>query len=86
LLKKEKVEAIIFDPPRRGIEERALKSVIKNKIQKIIYISCNPATFARDVKILAENGYELKKVSAVDMFPQTSHIECIALIRRVERL
>ena len=86
LLKKEKVEAIIFDPPRRGIEERALRSVIKNKIQKIVYISCNPATFARDVKILAENGYELKKVSAVDMFPQTSHIECIALIRRAERL
>ena len=80
LLKKEKVEAIIFDPPRRGIEERALKSVIKNKIQKIVYISCNPATFARDMKILSENGYELKKVSAVDMFPQTRHIEVVGLI------
>ena len=57
-----------------------MNSVIKNKIQTIIYISCNTATFARDVKILSENGYELKKVSAVDMFPQTSHIEVVGLI------
>ena len=84
LLKKEKAEAIIFDPPRRGIDERALRSVVKNKIKKIVYISCNPATFARDTKFLIENGYRLEKVSAVDMFPQTNHVECIALIQRVK--
>ncbi|MDO5089592.1 MAG: 23S rRNA (uracil(1939)-C(5))-methyltransferase RlmD [Leptotrichiaceae bacterium] len=84
ILKKEKsdVEAIIFDPPRRGIEEKVLKSVAKNKIPKIVYISCNPSTFARDVKLLLENGYKLKKVSAVDMFPQTNHVECIALMTK----
>ena len=53
---------------------------LKNKIEKIVYISCNPATFARDVKILAENGYVLKKVTPVDMFPQTPHIEVVGLL------
>jgi len=80
ILKREDVGAIVFDPPRRGIEESALKSVVQNKIEKIVYISCNPATFARDVKILAENGYVLRKVTPVDMFPQTPHIEVVGLL------
>ena len=83
ILKRENIGAIIFDPPRRGIEEIALKSVIKNKIEKIVYISCNPATFARDVKILAENGYLLKKITPVDMFPQTGHIEVVGLLEKL---
>ena len=83
LLKKEKAEAIIFDPPRRGIDEKALRSVVKNKIRKIVYISCNPATFARDTKFLIENGYRLEKVSAVDMFPQTNHVETVALLSKL---
>ena len=82
ILKRENIGAIVFDPPRRGIEEIALKSVIKNKIEKIVYISCNPATFARDVKILAENGYVLRKITPVDMFPQTSHIEVVGLLEK----
>ena len=82
ILKRENIGAIVFDPPRRGIEEIALKSVIKNKIEKIVYISCNPATFARDVKILTENGYVLKKITPVDMFPQTSHIEVVGLLEK----
>ena len=84
LLKKEKAEAIIFDPPRRGIDEKALRSVVKNKIKKIVYISCNPSTFARDTKFLIENGYRLKKVSAVDMFPQTNHMEVVGLIQKIK--
>ena len=83
ILKRENIGAIVFDPPRRGIEEIALKSVIKNKIEKIVYISCNPATFARDVKILAENGYVLKKITPVDMFPQTTHIEVVGLLEKL---
>lgn len=82
ILKRENIGAIVFDPPRRGIEEIALKSVIKNQIEKIVYISCNPATFARDVKILTENGYVLKKITPVDMFPQTSHIEVVGLLEK----
>ncbi len=83
ILKKEDVGAIIFDPPRRGIEEIALKSVVQNKIEKVVYISCNPATFARDMKFLAENGYILKKITPVDMFPQTAHIETVALLSKL---
>ena len=83
ILKRENIGAIVFDPPRRGIEEIALKSVIKNKIEKIVYISCNPATFARDVKILTENGYVLKKITPVDMFPQTGHIEVVGLLEKL---
>ena len=82
ILKKEKISGIIFDPPRRGIDEKALRSIVKNKIEKIVYISCNPATFARDVKILAENGYVLRKVTPVDMFPQTGHIEVVGLLEK----
>ena len=83
ILKRENIGAIVFDPPRRGIEEIALKSVIKNKIEKIVYISCNPATFARDAKILTENGYVLKKITPVDMFPQTAHIEVVGLLEKL---
>ena len=83
ILKRENIGAIVFDPPRRGIEEIALKSVIKNKIEKIVYISCNPATFARDVKILTENEYVLKKITPVDMFPQTAHIEVVGLLEKL---
>ena len=61
-----------------------LKSVVQNKIEKIVYISCNPATFARDVKILAENGYLLTKVTPVDMFPQTGHIEVVGLLEKYD--
>lgn len=82
VLKAEKVEAIIFDPPRKGIDQKALYSTVKNNIKKIVYISCNPATFARDCKFLVENGYHLEKVGAVDMFPQTNHIEVVGVLTK----
>ncbi len=77
LKKNEKIDAIIFDPPRKGIEERVLHSVAKTGINEIVYISCNPSTFARDANVLNEVGYDLLKVQPVDMFPQTSHIEVV---------
>ncbi|WP_068267380.1 23S rRNA (uracil(1939)-C(5))-methyltransferase RlmD [Caviibacter abscessus] len=79
---KENVTHIVFDPPRKGVDIKALKSVIKNKINKIVYISCEPSTFARDLNYLTENGYKLTKMSAVDMFSNTHHIETVALIER----
>ena len=72
-----KVDSIIFDPPRKGIEEVTLRGLTKHKIEEIVYISCNPSTFARDTKILIEEGYSLEKIQPVDMFPQTSHIEVV---------
>jgi len=72
-----KIDSIIFDPPRKGIAENILHKVNETNINEIVYISCNPSTFARDAKVLDELGYKLTLVQPVDMFPQTSHIEVI---------
>lgn len=82
VIKQNKVSHIVFDPPRKGVDIKALESVVKNKIEKIVYISCEPSTFARDLNYLIEHGYKLEKISAVDMFPNTHHIETISLITR----
>ena len=79
----EGVHLIIADPPRRGCSSKALKGIIKIKPKKIIYVSCNPVTLARDLKYLTkDDDYKLKKVLPIDVFPQTSHIECIASLER----
>lgn len=80
LMKQNKIDAIVFDPPRKGIEGNILEQVAKIGIKEIVYISCNPSTFARDLKILKGFGYKLEKIQAIDMFPQTSHIELVAKI------
>ncbi|MGL5797235.1 MAG: 23S rRNA (uracil(1939)-C(5))-methyltransferase RlmD, partial [Cetobacterium sp.] len=64
-------------PPRKGIDEESLLNIAKVGIKEIIYISCNPSTFARDIEILEREGYSLVRVKPVDMFPQTSHIEVV---------
>lgn len=65
----------IVDPPRAGLNPKALKELIKLKPRKILYISCNPATFARDAKLLVKSGYNLPEMKPIDMFPHTMHIE-----------
>jgi 23S rRNA (uracil1939-C5)-methyltransferase len=77
---KKKIDGIIFDPPRSGISENILIEIAKCKIAEIVYISCNPSTFARDVEVLKRLGYKLKEVTPVDMFPHTHHIEIVAKI------
>lgn len=79
LIKAEKtIDAVIFDPPRKGIDEETLKVLAGHKIKELVYISCNPSTFARDSKILIEEGYVLEKIQPLDLFPQTSHIELVS--------
>lgn len=73
---------VIVDPPRKGCDKRVLDAIISIKPERIVYVSCNPTTLARDLKILVENGYKVKEVQPVDMFPHTAHVECIALIQR----
>lgn len=80
-----KPSVIVVDPPRKGLDARFIASAIDMAPAKLVYISCNPATFARDAKLFAESGYEVKKVQPVDLFPQTHHIECVGLLTRVER-
>lgn len=79
-----KPETIVIDPPRAGCEERVLNSITDLEPEKFVYVSCNPATLARDLKILADKDYSVKKVQPIDMFPQTYHVETIVLITRVK--
>ncbi|MEG8947814.1 23S rRNA (uracil(1939)-C(5))-methyltransferase RlmD [Rosettibacter firmus] len=75
-------DVIIIDPPRSGMNPKTINDILKLKPDKIIYISCNPATQARDLKLLCENTYKLTRIQPVDMFPHTYHIENVALIEK----
>jgi 23S rRNA (uracil-5-)-methyltransferase RumA len=77
-----KIKTIILDPPRAGIAPKTLLKVIALGAERIVYISCNPATQARDANTLKENGYVMRKLSFVDQFPHTSHIEAVALFEK----
>jgi 23S rRNA (uracil1939-C5)-methyltransferase len=79
--KIEKVDLAVVDPPRTGMEKKALEGLLRLKPRAIVYVSCDPATLARDVAFLVGKGYALEKVQPVDMFPQTFHIESISLLR-----
>ena len=73
-------DVIVVDPPRKGCDEKALRTMVKMEPERIVYVSCDPATLARDVKWLGENGYELKKVCVVDQFAMTGHVETVVLL------
>ncbi len=75
-------DTVILDPPRKGSDEKTLSAIIKAKPKRIVYVSCNPATLARDLKFLTENSYRTTNVTAYDMFPNTCHIETVALLSR----
>ncbi|TNE53759.1 MAG: 23S rRNA (uracil(1939)-C(5))-methyltransferase RlmD [Bacteroidetes bacterium] len=78
-----KIACIVLDPPRAGIAPKTLQKIIQLGAERIVYISCNPATQARDTDTLMSAGYDLKKLSLVDQFPHTSHIESIAQFVRI---
>lgn len=77
-----KIGTIVLDPPRAGISKKALKRVIELNAKHIVYVSCNPSTQARDMEELFNANYQLKKISLVDQFPHTSHIEAVALFTK----
>ncbi|MEN6464051.1 MAG: methyltransferase domain-containing protein, partial [Syntrophaceae bacterium] len=72
---------IVLDPPRAGCDKGVLSAVAALKPGKIVYISCDPATQARDMRVLIDRGFTLKYVQPLDMFPQTKHIETVALLK-----
>ena len=76
-------DVIVTDPPRKGCEESVLETMVAMRPQRIVYVSCDPATLARDLKYLCAKGYDLKTVQPVDMFPQTVHVESCVLLKRV---
>ena len=77
----QRADVIMLDPPRKGADEITLETIIKTAPKRIVYVSCNPETLARDVKFLRENGgYDIKKVQGVDMFPHTNHVETVVML------
>lgn len=73
-------DVLVVDPPRKGCDEGLLNTIIAMKPKKVVYVSCNPATLARDLKVLENGGYKTIEVQPVDMFPQTMHVEAVAKI------
>ena len=73
-------DVIVVDPPRKGCDAMLLKTILKMQPKRVVYVSCDSATLARDLRFLCDNGYELKKVCGVDQFPQTVHVETVVLL------
>ncbi|WP_442597796.1 23S rRNA (uracil(1939)-C(5))-methyltransferase RlmD [Neobacillus sp. D3-1R] len=73
-------DVLVVDPPRKGCDEALLQTIISMKPKKVVYVSCNPGTLARDLRILEDGGYKTLEVQPVDMFPHTTHVEAVALL------
>jgi 23S rRNA (uracil1939-C5)-methyltransferase len=74
------LDAVVVDPPRKGLETAFLDSLLEMKVKKVVYISCNPATLVRDLEQFVEAGYELSEIQPVDLFPQTAHVEAVIMM------
>jgi 23S rRNA (uracil1939-C5)-methyltransferase len=77
-----KADVIVVDPPRKGCDEALLNTIIEMKPKRVVYVSCGPATLARDLRILEDGGYKTVEIQPVDMFPHTTHVECVAQLVR----
>lgn len=78
-------DVIVMDPPRKGMDEKALEVVARTSPSRIVYVSCDSATLARDLKYLCDRGYEIRKIRPVDMFSQTVHVETVVLMSRKDK-
>ncbi|MDM0977418.1 23S rRNA (uracil(1939)-C(5))-methyltransferase RlmD [Clostridium perfringens] len=77
-----KADVVVVDPPRKGCDKKLLDAITNINAKKIVYVSCDPSTLGRDLKVLEENGYKTLEVQPVDMFPNTAHIECCVLLKK----
>lgn len=75
-------DVVVLDPPRKGCDKQLLDTVVEMKPERVVYVSCNPATLARDLKVLSEKGYAAKEIQPVDMFPHTHHVETVVSLKR----
>ena len=83
--KGERPDVVILDPPRKGSDEKTLSAIIEAQPKRIVYVSCNPATLARDARFLSDNGYSIDSASGFDLFPNTVHVETVALFSKIEK-
>ena len=79
----DKIDAVVVEPTRKGCEPELVDGIVRLSPERIVYVSCNPATLARDVKHLTQGGYRLIEAQPVDMFPWTGHVETVVLMSRV---
>ncbi|CAM3663027.1 MULTISPECIES: 23S rRNA (uracil(1939)-C(5))-methyltransferase RlmD [Paenibacillus] len=77
-------DVIVVDPPRKGCDPRLLETILQMKPERVVYVSCNPSTLARDLRVLEDGGYRTVEVTPVDMFPHTTHVECVIGIQRID--
>src|SRR5690606_37822512 len=77
-------DVIVVDPPRKGCDEALLQAMVDMAPKRTVYVSCNPSTLARDLRILEDGGFNTQEVQPVDMFCQTPHVECVALMSRID--
>ena len=77
-----KIDVVVIDPPRKGCDENVVNLISHFKVPKVIYVSCDPATLARDLKLFAERSYKIKNIGSVDMFSRTAHVETVILLSR----
>ena len=80
--KRRKPDVVVVDPPRKGCARSCIDAILTLAPSRVVYVSCNPSTLARDLKIFREGGYELMKATPVDMFPHSSHVETVVLLTR----
>ena len=79
-----RADVIVVDPPRKGCDGELLRTIVEMAPKRVVYVSCDPATLARDLKVLCGQGYEIRRVGAVDMFPETVHVETVVLMSKVK--
>lgn len=75
-------DVVVVDPPRKGLDQGVIDAILRLNPSRLVYVSCDPATLARDLKLFSEQGYQLKKITSVDMFPRTTHVETCVLLDR----
>ena len=80
----EKPDVIVVDPPRKGVSADVIEAIAAMQPQRVVYVSCDPATLARDVKLLTEKGYTLRSAEAVDLFPKCAHVETVCLLSKLQ--
>ncbi|MEV2648162.1 23S rRNA (uracil(1939)-C(5))-methyltransferase RlmD, partial [Paenibacillus larvae] len=77
-------DVVVVDPPRTGCDAALLRAILAAKPPRLVYVSCNPSTLAKDCRTLLGGGYSAEWVQPVDMFPQTAHVECVIRIQRID--